>query len=72
MQETLVQSLGQKDLWSRKWQPALVFLPGKCQEQRSLVGYSPQDHKELDTVEHAHTKLSLCHKMHINIVLFLG
>ena len=51
MQETLVQSLGQKDLWSRKWQPALVFLPGKCQEQRSLVGYSPQDHKESDMTE---------------------
>ena len=54
MQETLVQSLGQKDLRSRKWQPALVFLPGKCQEQRSLVGYSPQDHKESDMTEQSH------------------
>ena len=27
--------------WSRKWQPTLVFLPGKSHGQRSLVGYSP-------------------------------
>ena len=26
----------------RKWQSILVFLPGKSQEQRSLVGYSSQ------------------------------
>ena len=25
--------------WSRKWQPAPVFLPGKFHRQRSLVGY---------------------------------
>ena len=25
--------------WRRKWQPALVFLPGKSHEQRSLLGY---------------------------------
>ena len=28
-------------LWRRKWQPTPVFLPGKSQGQRSLVGYSP-------------------------------
>ena len=27
MQETRVQSLGQKDPWRRKWQPTPVFLP---------------------------------------------
>ena len=27
--------------WSRKWQPTLVFLPGKSHGQRSLVDYSP-------------------------------
>ena len=27
--------------WSRKWQPAPVFLPGKFSGERSLVGYSP-------------------------------
>jgi len=25
--------------WSRKWQPAPVFLPGKYQRQRRQVGY---------------------------------
>ena len=37
--------------WRRKWQPTPVFLPGKSHGQRSLVGYSPQDHKELDVTE---------------------
>ena len=27
--------------WRRKWQPTPVFLPGKFQGQRRLVGYSP-------------------------------
>ena len=27
--------------WGRKWQPTLVFLPGKAHGQSSLVGYSP-------------------------------
>ena len=31
--------------WSRKWQPAAVFLPGKFHGQRSLVGCSPGDNK---------------------------
>ena len=34
--------------WKRKWQPTLVFLPGKSQGERSLVGYSPGCHKESD------------------------
>ena len=29
----------------------LVFLPGKPNGQRGLVGYSPWDHKELDMNE---------------------
>ena len=31
--------------WRRKWQPTLVFLPGKPHWQRSLVGYSPRGHR---------------------------
>ena len=27
--------------WRRKWQPTLVFLPGKSRGQRILVSYSP-------------------------------
>ena len=36
-----------KILWRRKWQPTLVFLPGKSHGQRSPSGYSPQGCKEL-------------------------
>ena len=35
--------------WRRAWQPTPVFLPGESRRQRSLVGYSPQGHKESDT-----------------------
>ena len=38
--------------WRRKWQSVFVFLPGKFHGQRSLVGHSPWDFKELDTAEH--------------------
>ena len=37
--------------WRRAWQPVPVFLPGESPGQRSLVGYNPQDHKELDRTE---------------------
>ena len=37
--------------WRRKWQPTPVVLPGKSHGQRSLVGYSPWCHKELDMTE---------------------
>ena len=49
--ETGVQSLGQDDPWSRKWQTAPVFLPGKFHGQRSLAGYSPRGLKESDTTK---------------------
>ena len=54
MQETWVWSLGPEDPgvgripWRRIWLPTLVFLPGKCHGQRSLVGYSPWGWKESD------------------------
>ena len=40
-----------KWIWRREWQPTLVFLPGESYGQRSLVGYSPWGHKELDMTE---------------------
>ena len=49
MQEMQVQSLGWEDPWRRKWQPTPEYLPGQFHGQRSLVGYSPWDCKELDT-----------------------
>ena len=33
----------------RTWQPTPVFLPGESHGQRSLVGFSPWGHQELDT-----------------------
>ena len=40
-----------KSSWRKKWQPTLVFLPGKYLGQRSLVGYSPWSCKESDMAE---------------------
>ena len=41
MQERLrFNSWVKKIPWSRKWQPTLVFLPGKSHGRRSVVGYS--------------------------------
>ena len=37
--------------WSMKWQPILVFLPGKFHREKSLVSYSSWDLKESDTTE---------------------
>ena len=44
---------------SGKWQSTPVFLPGESQGQRSLMGYSPWGHKELDTTECTHTQKHL-------------
>ena len=40
-----------KFLWRREWQSTPVFLPGEFHGQRSLAGYSPWGHEELDTTE---------------------
>ena len=37
--------------WGRKWLPTPVFFPGKFHGHKSLVGYSPWGHKELDMAE---------------------
>ena len=47
-----------KKPWRRKWQPTLVFLPGKFHEQRSLAGYSPWGCKESDRTEQLSTHTS--------------
>ena len=43
--------------WKRAWQPTPVFLLGEFHGQRSLAGYSPWGHTELDTTEHTHARL---------------
>ena len=42
-----------KTPWSRKWQPAPVFLPGNFHGQSSLAGYSPWHRTELDMIQQA-------------------
>ena len=37
--------------WRRMWQPTPVFLPEEFHGQRSLVGHSPQHHKEQNMTE---------------------
>ena len=39
-----------KIIWRKKQQPTPVLLPGKFQEQSSLIGYSPWDHTELHII----------------------
>ena len=41
--------------WRRKWQPTPAWLPGEFLGQRSLVGYSPWGHNDLERTESKHT-----------------
>ena len=45
--------------WSRKWQPAPGFLPGKFHRWNSLEGYSPWGCKKSNTTKHTHTHFML-------------
>ena len=51
MQDMQVQSLGQKDPLEKKMAIHSSILAGESHGQRSLVGYSPWGHKELDTTK---------------------
>ena len=69
--------------WRREWLPAPVFLPGKFYGQRTLVGYSPWDHRvrhnwatntHTHTHTHTHTQVFLmmsnfCKKGNANFIL---
>ena len=44
--------------WRRACLPTAVFLPGEFHGQRSLKGYGPWRHKELDMTEHTNTTLT--------------
>ena len=54
-QETWVRSPGREDPLEEATATYSVFLLGESHGQRSLVGYSPQGHKESDTTAHAGT-----------------
>ena len=44
MQEPWVRKIPRR----REWQPTPGFFPGESHGQRTLVGYSPWGHKQLD------------------------
>ena len=49
--KTWVRCLGGEDTLEEEMATSPVFSLGKPHGQRSLVGYSPKGHKELDTTE---------------------
>ena len=58
----MVQFLDQEGPLEKETAAHSVFLPGEFHGQRSLVGYSPLDRKELDTTErltHTHRLVDL-------------
>ena len=69
MRETQVQSLGREDALEKGMAATPVFLPRESHGQRSLVGYSPLGHKELDVTERLTLSLSHCNQgfFHSNI-----
>ena len=65
-------SVGQGNPWRRKWQPTALFLLGESHGQRSLVGYSPQGHKELDTTARLHfPKMNLHPYLFVSVFSFI-
>ena len=59
MQENRVRSLGREDPLEKEMATVPVFLPGESHGGRSLVGYSPRDHKESDMTERLHFHFSV-------------
>ena len=57
MQKIWIQSLGWDNPLEKGMVTPPVFLPGEFHGQRSLAGYSPWGHKELDTTK----QLTLTH-----------
>ena len=43
--------ISESEISPGEWQSTPVSLPGEFHAQRSLMGYSPWGHKELDTTE---------------------
>ena len=54
--------------WRSAWQPTPVFLPAEFHGQRSLAGYRPWGHKELDRTVHACSLLLLSLLFVLNFV----
>ena len=73
MQETRVWSWVRKIPWRREWLPIPVFFPREFHGQRSLVGYSALDCKELDSTErlrtHTHRSMYIIYTC-MNIIFY--
>ena len=54
------QSLGQEDSLEKEMLTHSSILAWKSHGQKSLVGYSPWGHKELDTTERLNNTLNMC------------
>ena len=46
-----IPTSGRSSPGGKKWLPTPIFFPGESHGQRSLVGYSPWGHTELDMIE---------------------
>ena len=55
--------------WRRKWQATPIFLPGTFHEQRTLVGYSPWGHRELDMTEHTVHTLTYTSCINLSVLI---
>ena len=56
-------------LWRNRWQPTLVFLPGKSSGPRSLAGYSPWGCKSQMLLCNQTTK-TIFHNMYVPQLLY--
>ena len=56
-----------KTPWRRKWQPVLVFLPGKSHGQENLADYSPWGRERVLHSSVAQSCLTLCDPMDCSI-----
>ena len=54
MQETWIQSLSHEDSLEEEMATHPSILAWEIHGRRSLAGYSPWGHNELDTTEHSH------------------
>ena len=53
--------------WRRARQSIPVFLPGESHGERNLLGYSPQECRQLDTTEHACMHTCVCIYVYMSV-----
>ena len=68
-EETTFNPRVRKIPWRRKWLPTPVYLPGKSNGQRNLMGYSPWDPKKLDMTEQLTLSAMMSEKLLLRIII---